>query len=38
MENCHFLKNIYAKQLVADDAARAEDDAQRRDGDNNDDE
>jgi hypothetical protein len=28
MENCRFLKNIYAKQLAADDATRAEDDAQ----------
>jgi hypothetical protein len=29
MENCCFLKNIYAKQLAADDAARADHDAQR---------
>jgi hypothetical protein len=28
MENCCFLKNIYAKQLAANDAARAEDNAQ----------
>jgi hypothetical protein len=38
MENCRFLKNIYAKQIAAADAARAADDAQRRDGDNDADE
>jgi hypothetical protein len=38
MENCRFLKNIYAKQLTTDDAAKAHDDAQRRDGDDDDDE
>jgi hypothetical protein len=37
MENCRFLKNIYAKHLIADAAAMAHDDAQRRDGDNDDD-
>jgi hypothetical protein len=29
MEICHFLNNIYAKQLAAHDAARAEDDAEQ---------
>jgi hypothetical protein len=29
MENCCFLKNIYAKQFTVDDAARTDDDAQR---------
>jgi hypothetical protein len=29
MENFRFLKNIYAKQLAADDVARADHDAQR---------
>jgi hypothetical protein len=39
MENCHFLKNIYAKQLANDDAPKAIDDGPRRDGDDdNDDE
>jgi hypothetical protein len=38
MENCRFLKNIYAKQLAADDVAKAHDDAQRQDGDDDDDE
>jgi hypothetical protein len=38
MENCRFLKNIYAKQLATDDTAGAEDDAQQQDGDNDDDE
>jgi hypothetical protein len=28
MENWRFLKNIYAKQLATDDAARADNDAQ----------
>jgi hypothetical protein len=28
MENCRFLKNIYEKQLAADDAARADHDVQ----------
>jgi hypothetical protein len=37
MENCRFLKNIYAKQLAADNAAKAHDDAQRRDDDDDDD-
>jgi hypothetical protein len=37
MENCCFLKNIYAKQIAAADAARADDNAQRQDGDNDDD-
>jgi hypothetical protein len=38
MENCRFLKNIYAKQLAADDAAKAHDNVQRQDGDDDDDE
>jgi hypothetical protein len=39
MENCRFLKNIYAKQLANDDAPKAIDDGPRRDGDDdNDDE
>jgi hypothetical protein len=38
MENCRFLKNIYAKQITAADAARVDIDAQRSDGDDNDDE
>jgi hypothetical protein len=38
MENCYFVKNIYAKQLAANDAARADHDAQRRGGDDYDDE
>jgi hypothetical protein len=33
MENCRFLKNIYAKQLAQDDAPRTIDDGPRRDGD-----
>jgi hypothetical protein len=37
MENCHFLKNIYAKQLAHDDALRAIDDGPRCDGDDDDD-
>jgi hypothetical protein len=36
MENCRFLKNIYAKQIAADDATRVDTDAQRRDGDDDD--
>jgi hypothetical protein len=38
MENCRFLKNIYAKHLAANDTAKAHDDTQRRDGDDDDDE
>jgi hypothetical protein len=38
MKNCCFLKNIYTKQLAANDATRLDDGTQRRDGDNNDDE
>jgi hypothetical protein len=38
MENCCFLKNIYAKQITPDDAARVDTDAQQRDGDDDDDE
>jgi hypothetical protein len=39
MENCRFLKNIYAKQLANDDAPKAIEDGPRRDGDDdNDDE
>jgi hypothetical protein len=38
MENCCFLKNIYAKQIIADDAARVDTDAQQQDGDDDDDE
>jgi hypothetical protein len=38
MENYRFLKNIYAKQLANDDAPKAIDDGQRRDGDDDDDE
>jgi hypothetical protein len=37
MENCHFLKNIYAKQLANDDALKAIDDGPRRDSDDDDD-
>jgi hypothetical protein len=37
MENCHFLKNIYAKQLANDDATKAIDDGPRCDGDDDDD-
>jgi hypothetical protein len=37
MENCRFLKNIYAKQLANDDAPKAIDDGPRRDGDDDDD-
>jgi hypothetical protein len=37
MENCHFLKNIYTKQLANDDAPKAIDDGPRRDGDDDDD-
>jgi hypothetical protein len=37
MENCCFLKNIYAKQLANDDALKAIDDGPRRDSDDNDD-
>jgi hypothetical protein len=37
MENCHFLKNIYAKQLANDDAPKAIDDGPWRDGDDDDD-
>jgi hypothetical protein len=32
MENCRFLKNIYAKQLANDDAPKAINDGPRRDG------
>jgi hypothetical protein len=37
MENCCFLKNIYAKQLANDDAPKAIDDGPWRDGDDDDD-
>jgi hypothetical protein len=37
MENFHFLRNIYAKQLANDDAPKAIDDRPRRDGDDDDD-
>jgi hypothetical protein len=37
MENCRFLRNIYAKQLANDDAPKAIDDGPRRDGDDDDD-
>jgi hypothetical protein len=37
MENYHFLKNIYAKQLANDDAPKAIDDGPRCDGDDDDD-
>jgi hypothetical protein len=37
MENCRFLKNIYAKQLANDDAPKAIDDGPQRDGDDDDD-
>jgi hypothetical protein len=37
MENCRFLKNIYAKQLANDDAPKAIDDGPRRDGDDDED-
>jgi hypothetical protein len=37
MENCRFLKNIYAKQLANDDAPKAIDDGPWRDGDDDDD-
>jgi hypothetical protein len=37
MENCRFLKNIYAKKLTNEDAPKAIDDGPRRDGDDNDD-
>jgi hypothetical protein len=37
MENCRFLKNIYAKQLANDDAPKAIDDGLRHDGDDDDD-
>jgi hypothetical protein len=33
MENCRFLKNIYAKKLANDDAPKAIDDGPRRDSD-----
>jgi hypothetical protein len=37
MENCRFLRNIYAKQLANDDAPKAIDDRPQRDGDDDDD-
>jgi hypothetical protein len=37
MENYHFLRNIYAKQLTNDDAPKAIDDRPQRDGDDDDD-
>jgi hypothetical protein len=37
MENCRFLKNIYAKQLANDDAPKAIDDGPWHNGDDNDD-
>jgi hypothetical protein len=37
MENCCFLKNIYAKKLANDDAPKAIEDGPRRDGDDDDD-
>jgi hypothetical protein len=37
MENCRFLKNIYAKQFTNNDATKAIDDGPRRDGDDDDD-
>jgi hypothetical protein len=37
MENCRFLKNIYAKQLAHDDAPKAIDDRPRCEGDDDDD-
>jgi hypothetical protein len=37
MENCRFLKNIYAKQLTNDDATKAIDNGPWRDGDDDDD-
>jgi hypothetical protein len=37
MENCRFLKNIYAKQLANDDALKAIDDGPWHDGDDDDD-
>jgi hypothetical protein len=37
MENCYFLKDIYAKQLANDDALKAIDDGPRCDGDDDDD-
>jgi hypothetical protein len=37
MENCRFLKNIYANQLANEDALKAIDDGPRRDGGDNDD-
>jgi hypothetical protein len=38
MGNCRFLKNIYAKHLTANDAARVDDEAQRQDDDDDNDE
>jgi hypothetical protein len=37
MENCRFLKSIYAKQLANDDAPKTIDDRSRRDSDDDDD-
>jgi hypothetical protein len=37
MENCRFLRNIYAKQLANDDALKTIDDGPRCDGDDDDD-
>jgi hypothetical protein len=37
MENYHFLRNIYTKQLTNDDAPKAIDDRPWRDGDDDDD-
>jgi hypothetical protein len=37
MENRHFLRNIYAKQLANDDDPKAIDDGPRCDGDDDDD-
>jgi hypothetical protein len=37
MDNCRFIKNIYAKQLANDDASKAIDDGPQHDADDDDD-